>query len=319
VRLALTAFVVIACVQHAVGQAKATRIWTAPRTADGQPDIQGVWSNATITPIERPAELAAKQYFTEQEGIAYEKDIRERNNMDRRDGGAEADVGRAYNDFWWDRGTHIVSTRRTSLVIDPPDGKIPPLTPEAQKRLDVFNAETRLHPADGPENRRLSERCLVWATAGPPMLPGAYNNNYQIVQAPGYVMVFNEMIHDVRTISLDGRPHLPSNIRQWLGDSRGHWDGNTLVVDTTNFTDKTRFRGTGPNMHLVERFTRTGPNTLLYEFTVEDPAFTNPWTLQIPSTKTEGPIYEYACHEGNYGMAGILAGARADEAKKGSR
>jgi hypothetical protein len=266
--------------------------------------------------LERPPELAGKPSFTEAEALAYEKQILQRNNMDRRDGGAEADVGRAYNDFWWDRGTRVVSTLHTSLVIDPADGRIPPMTPEAQKRVDALRAEARLHPADGPENRSLSERCLVWVTAGPPMLPSAYNNNYQIVQAPGYVAILNEMVHDVRIIPTDGRPHGPSSIRQWFGDSRGHWEGNTLVVDTINFTGKTRFRGSTEKLHLIERFTRTDPNTLLYEFTVDDPdTWTRPWTAQIASTRTPGPLYEYACHEGNYGLQGILAGARAEEEK----
>jgi hypothetical protein len=160
----------------------------------------------------------------------------------------------------------------------------------------------------------LPDRCILWPTAGPPMVPSAYNNNYQILQTPEYVAILVEMIHDVRIIPLDGHPHLPSNIRQWMGDSRGHWEGNTLVVDTTNFTDKTHFRGSDQNLHLVERFTRTGPDTILYEFTVDDPtSFTKPWKGQAPFTKTPGPIYEYACHEGNYGMTNILSGARAQE------
>ena len=181
-------------------------------------------------------------------------------------------------------------------------------------------------PAAGPEDRGLSERCILWPTAGPPMLPSAYNNNYQILQTPGYLVIFIEMIHDFRVIPLDGRPHLPETIRQWMGDSRGRWEGNTLVVDTTNFTDKNSFRGSDRNLHLVERFTRIDPETILYRFTVDDAtAFTKPWTGEAPMTKTPGPIYEYACHEGNYGMANILSGARADEkaleeaAKKGLR
>ena len=163
----------------------------------------------------------------------------------------------------------------------------------------------------------LPERCLLWPTAGPPMLPTSYNNNYQILQVPGYVVILIEMIHDVRIIPLDGRPHLPQHIRQWLGDSRGHWEGNTLVVDTTNFTDKTHFRGADRNLHLIERFTRSDPNTILYEFTVDDPtAFTQPWKAQAPLTKTAGPIYEYACHEGNYSMFNMLKGARASGSRR---
>ena len=306
--------------------ASGSKSWTPPRTPDGQPDLQGVWSNATITPLERPADVA-KTVLTEKEAVEYEKEIRRRNNMDRRDGaGTEADVGRAYNEFWWDRGTKVVKTLRTSLIADPPDGRIPALTPEAQKRVAARAEYRKLHPADGPEDRGLSERCILWNTAGPPMLPSAYNNNYQILQAPGYVVIFNEMIHDARIIPIDGSAHLPKNIRLWMGDSRGHWEGNTLVVDTTNFTNKTAFRGATENLHVVERFTRMDPDTVLYEFTVDDPAtFTKPWTVQIPSVRAEGQIFEYACHEGNYGMAGLLAGARAEEkasadsARSGSR
>jgi hypothetical protein len=234
--------------------------------------------------------------------------------MDRRDGTPDADVARAYNDFWWDRGTKVVKTRRTSMVVDPPDGRIPALTPEAQKKAAERVEYRRLHPADGPEHRPLAERCVLWPTAGPPMLPSAYNNNYQIVQAPGYVMILVEMIHDARIIPTDGRPHLPPGVRQWLGDSRGRWEGNTLVVETTNFTDKTTFRGSGDTLRLIERFTRTDPGTLTYEFTVEDEtSFVRPWTAEIPMVKAEGPLFEYACHEGNYGMENVLAGARAEE------
>jgi hypothetical protein len=298
-------------------QAKTAKAWTPTRTPDGQPDLQGIWSNATVTPLERPAELAGKATLTEQEAAVYEKQMVERSNVDRRPPvGTEADVAGAYNEAWTDRGTKVVKTRRTSLIVDPPDGRIPPLTPEAQKKaLDRAEAR-RLHPADGPEDRPLNERCILTVTTGPPMLPGPYNNNYQIVQTPEAVVILNEMIHDTRTVFMDGRPHLPQNVRQWKGDSIGHWEGDTLVVDTTNFTDKTNFRGSGENLHLVERFTRADADTLLYQFTVDDPAsFTRPWTAVIASTKTEGPIFEFACHEGNYAMRGILSGARAEEKK----
>ena len=280
-------------------------------------DLQGLWTNATITPLERPKDLAGKEFFTKDEAAAYEKRIADTSNRDRRGQTAEADVAGAYNDFWFDRGNRTVPTRRTSLIVDPPDGKVPPLTPEAQKAAD---ARTKIsqRPPEGPEEMALTDRCLLWPTAGPPMLPSAYNNNYQILQIPGYVVIFIEMIHEARIIPLDGRPHLPQHIRQWLGDSRGHWEGNTLVVDTTNFTDNTHFRGADRNLHLIERFTRTGPNTILYEFTVDDPtAFTKPWKAQAPLTKTPGPIYEYACHEGNYSMLNILKGARAQEKAAG--
>jgi hypothetical protein len=280
----------------------------------GQRDLQGIWSNATITPLERPKELAGKEFFTEAEAAAYEKRVLEESNKDRRDGSPEADVGRAYNDSWWDRGTKVLSTRRTSIILDPPDGKIPALTPDAQKAVSA-RAAVLQRPAGGPEDRGLPERCILWPTAGPPMLSSAYNNNYQILQTPGYVVIFIEMIHDVRIIPLDGRPHIAGAIRQWMGDPRGHWEGGTLVVDSTNFTAKNPFRGSDRNLHLVERFTRTDPDTILYRFTVDDPtAFTKSWTGEVPMTKTPGPIYEYACHEGNYSMTNILSGARAEEA-----
>jgi hypothetical protein len=292
-----------------------TKKYTPPHTPDGQPDLQGVWTNVTITPLERPADLAGKEFFTPAEASQYEKDTVQSNNADRRDGGAQADLNRAYNDAWYDRGTKVVETLRTSLVIDPSDGRIPRKGQQPAGPPPGFG-----RPPEGPEDRSLPERCILWPTAGPPMMPSFYNNNYQIVQGPGYVIILVEMIHDARIIPLSGpldpRPHVDSKIREWLGDSRGHWEGNTLMVETTNFNDRTRFQRSSQNMRLVERFTRTAPETITYEFTVDDPAtFTKPWTAQIPMKKTEGPIIEYACNEGNYAMAGILAGARADEKK----
>ena len=283
------------------------------------PDLQGIWTNSTITPLERPAEFRAKPALTEAEAAAFEKRFFEDQNRDRRDGGPEADVGRAYNELFFDRGTKLARIRgsiRTSLIVDPPDGRIPALTPEAQKRLADARTEAQRHPADGPENRSLQERCLFWANDGPPMLPTMYNNYYQIVQTPAYVMILAEMAHDARIIPLDGRPHRDPQIREWKGDSRGHWEGDTLVVDTTNFTSKTRFRGSSENLHVVERFTRVDANTILYKFTIDDPStFTKPWSGEIPLTAAAGPIYEYACHEGNYALRDILAGARAAEKK----
>jgi hypothetical protein len=291
----------------------APKRWTTPRTPDGQPDLQGIWSNATITPFERPRELAGKEYFTEQEAAEYERKVVAASNRDRRSSDPTADVGGAYNEFWFDRGNKVVPTRRTSIVVDPPDGRVPPLTPAAQKAAAARAAIAR-RPPEGPEDLPPVVRCIVWPTSGPPMLPTAYNNNYQILQGPGYVAILVEMIHDMRIIPLDGRPHIPANIRLWLGDSRGRWEGNTLVVDTTNFTDKTNVRGSDRDLHVIERFTRTGENTIMYEFTVDDPtAFTRVWKGEIPLTKAPGPIYEYACHEGNYAMEGILKGARAQE------
>ena len=277
-------------------------------------DLEGIWTNATITPLERPADLAGKPFFSPEEAAVYEKQVRERNNADRREGNSDADLTTGYNDFWWDRGTKVVSTLRTSIIVDPPDGRIPPPTPEAQKRAAARAEARRLHPADGPEDLSLADRCI--ARPGPPMLPAGYNNNHQIVQTPDYVVIYSEMMHDARIIPLDGRPHLPGNVHQWFGDSRGQWAGNTLVVQTTNFTDKTNFRGSGENMRLTERFTRIDKDTLLYQFTVDDPeSFQRPWSGEIPLKKAPGPIFEYACHEGNYSLVNTLSAARAEEKK----
>jgi hypothetical protein len=219
----------------------------------------------------------------------------------------------SYNELWRERGG-LVATRRTSLIVDPPDGRIPPLTPEGKKRAAARAEQLKLHGTDGPENGSPRLRCIVSPIAGPPMMPDTYNSNYQFVQTPGYVLILSEEIHDARLIPLDSRPHLVPNVRQWKGDSRGHWEGSTLVVETTNFTDQTNFAGSSENLRLVERFKRTGPDMILYEFTVNDPAvFTRPWTVQITMRKTKGPIFEYACHEGNYGLANALSGARAEE------
>lgn len=289
--------------------------WVMPRTPDGHPDLQGVWSYATITPLERPAEFAGKEFLTEQEANAYEKRRLQEMNQDRRDGGAAADLSRAYNDFWWDRGTKVVSTRRTSLVIDPPDGRIPALTPEAQQRNAARAAARRLRgPSDGPEDRPLGDRCIMFGSGGAPMLPTAYNNNVQVVQSRDQVVLLIEMIHEARIVPLGPRTPLPSNIQQWTGDSYGRWEGDTLVVETTNFTDKTNFRGSSENLHLTERFTRVAEDTLLYRFTMNDPSsFAKPWTVEIPMWRNRELVYEYACHEGNSAMTGILSGARAEE------
>jgi hypothetical protein len=285
---------------------------TTPRTADNQPDLQGIWTNGTITPLERPREFEGKPFMTPAEAAQYEKQARERNNGDRRDANADADLAVGYNDFWWDRGTKPVATLRTSLIVDPPDGRIPVLTADAQKRAEARAEARRLHPTDGPEDLSLADRCLV--RPGPPMLPAGYNNNHRIVQTREYVVIFSEMMHDARIIPLDRRPHLPGNVRQWFGDSRGKWEGDTLVVETTNFSDKTNFRGAGPNMRLIERFTRTDPDTLLYQFTVNDPqSFEKPWSGEIPMKRAPGPIFEYACHEGNYSLVNTLTAARAEE------
>jgi hypothetical protein len=283
-----------------------------PRASDKRPDLQGIWSNATITPLERPPEFSGKAFFSPEEAAAYEKQVRERNNGDRRDVNPEADLAVGYNDFWWDRGTKVVSTLRTSIIVDPPDGRIPPLTPEAQKRAAARAEARRLHPADDPEDLSLADRCI--ARPGPPMLPAGYNNNHQIVQTTDYVVIFSEMMHDARLIPLNSRPNLPNSVRQWFGDSRGRWEGDTLIVETTNFTNKTNFRGAGENMRLIERFTRVDQDTLLYRFTVDDPeSFQSPWSGEIPMKRVPGPIFEYACHEGNYSIVNTLSSARTAE------
>jgi hypothetical protein len=300
-----------------------SRAWTAPRTPDGQPSLAGIWTNATLTLFERPKELGSKEFFTEQEMAAFEKQRLEQTNVDRPEARRQGDPG-AYNQFWFDRGTHGQASRRTSLIVDPPDGRIPPLTPEGKARFDRIREYNALHPSDGPEDRLLTERCLLFGGAGPPMLVEPYNNNYEIVQGPGYVAILMELNHETRIIPLDGRPHLAAGIRQWTGDSRGRWEGNTLVVDSTNFrfNDRSRFGVayldgmSDQNLRVTERFTRTGPETILYRATVDDPTvYTKPWTVEIIMSKRSERLYEYACHEGNYGMFGILEGARAEERK----
>jgi hypothetical protein len=288
----------------------------------GPPNLEGVWNFSTLTPLERPAEFAGKPTLTDAEAIAYERRIMEQNNRDRRFDSPQADVGAAYNEFWWDRGTHVATVNGrhlTSLIVDPPDGRIPATTPAAQQRAATRAAERREHPADGPEDRSLGERCLAF-NAGPPMMSGPYNNFVQILQKPDAIVIYNEMIHDARVVPIDASAtvtHLPAAIRRWQGDSRAHWDGATLVVDTTNFTDRTSFRGTDAHLHLVERFTRTGPDTLLYEFTIDDPtAFVRPWTVSLPMAGTSDRLFEYACHEANYALSNILRGARHEEKRK---
>jgi len=292
----------------------ATQTWQTPRTSWGHADLQGIWSTATITPLERPADLAGKATFTEQEAAEYERRVVERTNRDQRDTNADADVAKAYNDFWWDSGTRVVPTRRTSLIVDPADGRIPALTPAALTRQAAAAEQRKLRgPADNPEDRNLWERCIT-RSLPTAMLPQVYNNNYQIFQTPDHVVILAEMIHDARVIPLDNRPHVPAHLRFWMGDSVGHWEGDTLVVDTTNFTDKVNYRGAGENMHLVERFARTADSVLTYQVTVNDPTtFSRPWTIELPVRRGDGEIYEYACHEANYGLEGILRGHRAEE------
>jgi len=286
--------------------------WTVPRTVNGQPDLQGIWDFRSATPLERPKQFADREFMSADEVIAYEQRA-----LEREDGRPPDDprTEQSVHPAWWlDYGKTVVKTRRTSLIVDPPDGKIPAMTEEGQKRAAARRAEARTRgPADSYENRNLFERCL---TRGVPegLLPGPYNNNLQILQTAGSVVLLTEMIHDARIVPIDGHPHGNSNVRRWLGDARGRWEGDTLVVDTINFTDKTNFRGSGANLHLLERFTRLDADTLEYRFTVDDPTtWTRPWTVAYPMMKTDGPIYEYACHEANYGLADILSGARAEE------
>ena len=307
--LSLAAAAVVLLPAAAIGQ-------TTPRTPWGDPDFQGVWNNGTVTPLERPAQFANREFLTEAEAAQYEKDMVTRTNVDNRDPvGTDADVSKAYNEVWWEHGSKVVATRRTSIVYDPPNGKVPPLTPEAQAR--ARRRAAALGKADNPDtwtDMTVRDRCIVYRPL--PNLPTNNNNNFQIVQGPGYVAILQEEIHETRIIPLDGSPHLPSNVRQWLGDARGHWEGDVLVVDTTNFTDETDFRGSGANLHLVERYRRAAPDRIDYEFTVEDATtWTRPWSGAYTFRQNAGLLYEYACHEGNYALKHILENARAAEKK----
>ena len=299
--------------------AAGTRNWAAPRTPWGEPDLQGTYSNRTITPFERPANVAGREFFTPEEVAALEKRAQEQTGDEGRSKGTRGDVERAYNDFWWDRGTKV-TTPRTSLVIEPPDGRVPELTEEAKMRA----AEEGKRPAfrgagangrgtDTWLDRSTFERCITRGMPGA-MSPTAYNNNYRITQSPGYVAIQIEMLGGARVIPTDGRPHLNQSIRQWMGHSVARWEGDTLVVDTTNFTDKVLYRGAAENLHLIERFTRVAQGQIDYRVTVIDPStFSKQWTVAIPYLDTGEDMFEYACHEGNYGMEGILSGAREEE------
>jgi hypothetical protein len=278
------------------------------RSSHGQPDLEGVWNFATITPLERPAAFVDKAVLTAEEAGDLERDAATRNDRAPRPGQTGV-----FNGFWWDLGRGMPD-RRTSLVIDPPDGRIP-FTPDGQQRAGAPRG------LDSWEQRSLWERCITRSAA--PLMPAGYNNSAQIVQAPGYVVILVEAVHDVRVIPIDQRPHLGTGIRQWLGDPRGHWDGNTLVVETQNFSAANIFQGAREDLRLVERFTRTAPDTLAYEFRVESPTtYTRPWTASTVLSRDAGAeLYEYACHEGNSGLVGILNGARVQEraARSGAR
>jgi hypothetical protein len=324
-----------AAAQSAAAKANTTNIkkaWTVSRTPDGQPDLQGVWANNNATPLERPAVLAGRTTLTDEEVAALKRKAGElfngdgdaafgdeifRSVLESVKAGQSAPYRKAadefdhdtgdYNSFWlvqrdWDN--------RTSLITDPPDGRLPPMTPQGARRRDEV-AAARRRPAQGPEDRSLGERCITFGT---PSLRAGYNSYYQIVQTPGYVMILMEMAHDARIIPLDGRPHLHSRVGQWMGDSRGHWVGDTLVVDTTNYAPQGFQAPSSAKLHVVERFTRTGPDMIKYEFTIDDPdTWTKPWSAMIPLRRSPDRLFEYACHEGNTGLEGILSGARTDE------
>jgi hypothetical protein len=301
--------------------------WVLPRTADGRPDLQGFWANNTATPLERPKELAGREFLTDTELAAFKKKAAElfNGNGDAAFGdtvfqtvlanvtgiksgfkSTDGDTG-DYSSVWT---VERVWDNRTSLITDPPDGRQPALTPEGQSRRDA-NAAAKMRVPAGPEDRPLQERCITY---GSPQLTVGYQSYYQILQTPGAVVFMTEMIHDARVIPLDGRPHIPSAIRQWHGDSRGHWEGDTLVVDTINYRPRSFMGISSEKLHVVERFSRTGPESLKYEITIDDPGtWTKPWSLMMPLQHSPQPIFEYACHEGNMGMVGILAGARAEE------
>jgi len=308
----LLAITPVAGQSPAAPEAKASSI---PRTPDGRPDLQGIWDFRTITPMQRPTDLAGKDVLTDQEVAEFEvKNQRNQDNREQTPAGivngqqSNRDLERAYNDFWWDFGKKAVSTNRTSLVIDPPDGRIPPLTPEAEKRA-AARREARERPAQGPEDRSMGERCILGFNAGPPMTPSAYNNNVQIVQTPNYVVIHNEMVHNARIVPIGGRAH--GTLPQWNGDSRGRWEGDTLVVETSRFAGETSFQNSSETLQLTERFSRADAGTLIYEYTVNDPStWTKPFTVQVPMMKSDEMMFEYACHEANYGMTNLLKGAR---------
>ena len=290
-----------------------------PRSTDGHPDLSGYWTNATLIPLERPAELGTKEFYTAAEAVAMDKQRVARENSQ-----AKTDIH--YDNVIWQKETYSkVTSRRTSIVFDPPDGHLPPLSAAGQKRVLLEKeAARRRDLSESASDRSLGERCIAWGNEGPPMLGSTYNANLEIVQNKVEIAFHHEIIHGTRIIPMDGRAHLPPEIRQLGGDSRGHWEGDALVIDTTNFTDQTNFRpppGTGRqdifssrDLRVTERFTRVDPETIVYRFTVEDPStWTKPWSGEMLLKKTEGPIFEYACHEGNYGLANILAAARANE------
>jgi hypothetical protein len=311
-----------------------SKSWTVPRTPDGHPDLQGVWTNVTLTPMDRPAQFKDKPTVSDAEATAYEKKELETNNIDRDDApilrainGSNAVAG--YNNLFIDRGSELArvdGVKRTSLIVDPPDGRTPPMLPRASRTQGAGGGGGQSEgyagmSYDSVKNRPLAERCLIGfsSTSGPPMLPVLYNNNYQIVQTPDAVMILVEMVHDVRVIRMNAQHESPA-LAKWLGDSVGHWEGDTLVVETVNVNPTNRFRGASDKFKVTERFQRVDAGTILYRATIDDPgAYTKPWTLEYPFVATAGPVYEYACHEGNYAMQDILGGARKQDAGPNSK
>ena len=332
------ALILLALALGSTAPAAAQSEFEPPRLADGKPDLQGVWDFRTLTPLQRPEDRADQALLSPEEAAEIEAAAVQRAIEADRPSEIRTEplpvggnVG-GYNNFWFDRGAGVVDDRRTSLIVDPPDGRVPEAQPGA-KRQETTNDDmsdpdrpVRFRVGGigthGPEDRGLAERCLLGFNTGPPIVPGGYNQNMQLFQTPDHVVILNEMVHDARIVPLDGRDPLPEDMRQWMGSSRGHWDGDILVVETTNFTDLTASFGpsvrsaigTGATMHLTERFSRVAEDTLLYEFTVKDPtSFTRPFTAAIPMKRGAAPLFEYACHEGNYGMLNLLSGARAQE------
>ena len=305
----------------AFAQTQSSGAWTQPRTSWGDPDVQGIWNNVTATRLERPEDLADKALLTEEEAAEYSRriaDERAEREAKSADEHARERTGIGYAASIWFESTDALSANRTSLLVDPPDGRLPPLTSVAQKVADALVKAQEVSPADTWWDRSPYERCVSRGLPGA-MMPGFYNHNYQILQTPGYVVILVEMIHDARIIPMDGRPHVETGIKQWLGDSRGRWEGDTLVVETTNLPHvdqrTTTVFGTSEQGRIIERFTRIDANTMDYQVTVDDPpTFTRAWTASIPMTRLEGLLYEYACHEGNYALPNILAGHRREEA-----
>jgi hypothetical protein len=329
--MALIAVPLLAQAPRKTADAPKAKNWSTPRTPDGHPDLQGTWTNATLTPLVRPEQFANKPTISDAEATKYEKQDLTVNDIDNPDAPLLARAGSGsgptavggYNNLFIDRGSELArvdGVKRTSLIVDPPDGKMPPMVQGRDMRRRGGGGQGEGYAGvnyDSVKSRPLSERCLIGfgSTSGPPMMPVLYNNNYQIVQTPDAIMILVEMVHDVRVIRMNAQ-HEPAVLNRWLGDSVGHWEGDTLVVETTNVNPENRFRGASDKLKVTERFQRVDANTILYRATIEDPdTWTRPWTVEYPFLATRGPVYEYACHEGNYAMEDILGGARKKEAE----